>query len=91
MIIVDIASATIIELLMPSKSAIISENIRRLRGVMSMRELGRRAGVSVGYVSKLEDGIISPTISKLERIAAALNVPIEALFREERPSGSETR
>jgi transcriptional regulator with XRE-family HTH domain len=47
---------------------------------LSVAELGAAAGISPGMVSKMENGQISPSLSSINAIANALNVPITALF-----------
>lgn len=46
---------------------------------ISMRALARDAEISVAYLSKIEQDAANPTISVLERIAAALGVPVSDL------------
>ena len=43
---------------------------------MSMRELSRRAGISVAYVSKIEKGRTNPTVDTLEALLTALGCRI---------------
>lgn len=47
---------------------------------LSVAELGQAAGISLGMVSKIENGQISPSLSTISAIAAALNVPLSSLF-----------
>lgn len=62
--------------------AAIGEQTRklRLRHGMTAAELAREADVSTGMLSKIENGGISPSLTTLKALAAALNVPIAALF-----------
>ncbi|WP_111473302.1 helix-turn-helix domain-containing protein [Methylobacterium sp. XJLW] len=53
--------------------------LRRERD-LSVADLGAAAGISPGMVSKMENGQISPSLSSINAIASALNVPITALF-----------
>ena len=53
--------------------------LRRERD-LSVADLGSAAGISPGMVSKIENGAISPSLSSISALAAALNVPITALF-----------
>ncbi|GJE16052.1 helix-turn-helix domain-containing protein [Methylobacterium marchantiae] len=53
--------------------------LRRERD-LSVADLGNAAGISLGMVSKIENGAISPSLSSINAIATALNVPITALF-----------
>ncbi|GGJ07815.1 hypothetical protein GCM10010885_16180 [Alicyclobacillus cellulosilyticus] len=52
----------------------------RLQQNLSVRELARRAGVSVSYVYAVEAGVRGHNIVKLQRIAEALGVPISELW-----------
>jgi transcriptional regulator with XRE-family HTH domain len=52
----------------------------RQRRRLSQEALAKLAGCSVSYLSMLENSKRDPTISTVERIAAALNVPVEILF-----------
>jgi transcriptional regulator with XRE-family HTH domain len=51
---------------------------RRFR--LSMSDLAAAASISSGMLSKIENGQISPSLSTLQALALALNVPITALF-----------
>lgn len=52
----------------------------RIRRGLSQEGLAKLAGCSVSYLSMLENSKRDPTLSTIERIAAALNVPVEILF-----------
>ena len=52
----------------------------RLRAHLSMRELARRAGVAVSYVSNLEAGKVSATIASLRKLLVALDSDIGPFF-----------
>lgn len=52
----------------------------RMQRGFSQAELARRAGISVSYLSMLENSKRDPTISTVEKVATALGVPIEILF-----------
>jgi transcriptional regulator with XRE-family HTH domain len=58
-------------------------DIRHSRG-MSQRQLAGRMQVPRTYISKIENGKAMPTLSSLERLAAALEVDICALLRDAR-------
>ncbi|WP_430912015.1 helix-turn-helix domain-containing protein [Methylobacterium sp. sgz302541] len=60
----------------------IGQQVRALRRErdLSVADLGGAAGISSGMVSKIENGQISPSLSTLNAVAGALNVPITALF-----------
>src|SRR5574338_1261788 len=56
--------------------------LREERGV-SMRSLARRSGLSANALSMIERGLTSPSVSTLNKLAMALEVPITAFFRQE--------
>ncbi len=64
--------------------ASIGFEVRRLRKAtdLTVAELGAAAGISVGMLSKIENGSISPSLGTLDALARALNVPITRLFAE---------
>ncbi len=47
---------------------------------LTVSDLAGAAGISVGMLSKIENGQISPSLATLQAIAKALNVPITTLF-----------
>ena len=54
----------------------------RKRATLGISELARRAGLSPGMVSKIENGAISPSLASIRALARALQVPVTSLFRE---------
>jgi transcriptional regulator with XRE-family HTH domain len=56
-------------------------DLRRRRG-LSQRDLQQRAGLMRCYISRLENGHTVPTLEILERLAAALDLPLYWLFHE---------
>jgi len=56
--------------------------LRDERGI-SMRTLARRSGLSANALSMIERGLTSPSVSTLNKLAMALEVPITAFFRLE--------
>ncbi|MCW0183421.1 helix-turn-helix domain-containing protein [Zavarzinia sp.] len=56
--------------------------IRHLRRQLDLTvaHLATAAGISTGMLSKIENGQISPSLSTIQALAGALNVPITALF-----------
>jgi len=58
----------------------------RLRGGLSQRQLAMRMGVPRTYVSKIENRKAMPTLSSLNRLAAALEVSIPELLNACGPS-----
>jgi transcriptional regulator with XRE-family HTH domain len=57
---------------------VIGERIRSRRKEMglSLRELGARAKLTAGFLSQVENDRVAPSLSSLQRIAAALDVPM---------------
>ncbi|WP_020179147.1 XRE family transcriptional regulator [Methylopila sp. M107] len=49
---------------------------------LTVAELASAASVSNGMLSKIENGQISPSLTTLQTLATALNVPISLLFSE---------
>ena len=61
----------------------------RKRQKLTVADLAEGAGISVGALSKIENGNISPSLSTLQSLANALQLPITAFFRgfeERRPA-----
>jgi transcriptional regulator with XRE-family HTH domain len=60
----------------------IGAHIRDLRQRfhLSVSDLAAAASISAGMMSKIENGQISPSLSTLQALAQALNVPITNLF-----------
>ncbi|MBL8574278.1 MAG: helix-turn-helix transcriptional regulator [Hyphomicrobiaceae bacterium] len=49
---------------------------------MTVADLGRQAGLSAGMLSKIENGVTSPSLATLQALSGALNVPVTAFFRK---------
>jgi transcriptional regulator with XRE-family HTH domain len=61
---------------------VLAKNIRtfrKLRGI-SQSELADAVGLTVSMVSKIEQATAAPSLENLEKIAKALNVPIDRLL-----------
>lgn len=67
----------------------ISKKIRKTRREknMTLKELSEKAGLSVSFLSQVERGISSMTITSLKNIADALDVPMKELVDVEESSG----
>ena len=52
---------------------------------LTASEVAQAAGLSVAMLSKIENGQTAPSLATLQALAAALNVPITALFTQVRP------
>ena len=57
----------------------IGENIQRIRTSLGLtqKELGEKVGVKPQFISNLERNVSKPNIKTIDKIAMALNVPIE--------------
>lgn len=53
--------------------------IRQLRGSAKQEEVAHRSGLTVPWISRLENGKVNPTWSNLRRIAHGLRVPVGQL------------
>lgn len=64
--------------------AAIGRQARQFRQELNMTvgELAKLAGLSVGMLSKIENGVTSPSLATLRALAQALNVPVTSLFRK---------
>lgn len=60
----------------------IGRQVRELRKRQRMTgsDLAQAAGLSVGMLSKIENGVISPSLSTIQTLAHALRVPLVQLF-----------
>lgn len=48
---------------------------------MTVADLAKRTGLSIGMLSKIENGNISPSLSTLQSLSHALSVPLTSFFR----------
>ncbi|MCW6511696.1 helix-turn-helix domain-containing protein [Hyphomicrobiales bacterium BP6-180914] len=48
---------------------------------LTVSDLAAAAGLSNGMLSKIENGVISPSLATLQSLSSALGVPVTALFR----------
>ena len=53
----------------------------RAKRDITQAELAAQAGISHGYLARLETGRQDPTITTLEKLAKALRVPVEKLLK----------
>jgi transcriptional regulator with XRE-family HTH domain len=63
---------------------VIGRRLRRLRELkqLSQGDVEKRTGLLRCYISRVENGHTVPSLETLERIAAALEVPLYELFYE---------
>jgi transcriptional regulator with XRE-family HTH domain len=59
-------------------------SLRHQRG-LTLKALGRLAGLSHPFLSQVERGLARPSIASVERIAHALGVPVAHLWAPRRP------
>jgi transcriptional regulator with XRE-family HTH domain len=62
----------------------IGREVRAFRKKMELTitELAKLAGLSTGMLSKIENGIASPSLATLQALSNALNIPVTAFFRK---------
>ncbi len=65
-------------------------HLRQARG-MTLRDLATSAGVTESFLSQVERGLASPSISSLRRIATSLGESIASLFEPETEPGTLVR
>ncbi len=53
---------------------------RRQHGI-TVAELAKSTAISIGMLSKIENGLTSPSLTTLQTLARALGVPVTAFFR----------
>ena len=68
----------------------VGQRLRALRSErgLSIRALSERSDLNVNTFSLIENGKTSPSVSTLQQIAAALEVPITAFFETDVPQNS---
>jgi len=68
----------------------VGERLRQLRlnAGMSLRTLATKSGFSPSLISQAENGLVTPSIGSLERIAMALGVSLGQFFVESDPSAT---
>jgi len=69
----------------------IGHQVRELRKRqrLTVADLAAATGLSVGMLSKIENGLISPSLTTLQMLANALSVPLVQLFsRYDEPRGA---
>ena len=63
---------------------------RRSELGLSLRDLGKSAGLTASFLSQVENDQVSPSLSSLQSIATALRVPMFSLLNDT-PSGQVVR
>lgn len=54
---------------------------QRTKQELTVAELSDRSGLSIGMLSKIENGLTSPSLATLQTLAHALRVPLTSFFR----------
>ncbi|MEM9393284.1 MAG: XRE family transcriptional regulator [Pseudomonadota bacterium] len=54
---------------------------RRQAKRITVAQLSEQTGLSIGMLSKIENGVTSPSLTTLQALASALNVPLTSFFR----------
>ncbi len=64
-------------------SWVIANHVRSRRREIGLNvgQLAERSGISKGMLSKIENAQTSPSLSTIERLATALDMPVTSLFR----------
>jgi len=70
----------------------IGQEVRRLREQLGLTiaKLAKAADMSIGMLSKIENGSTSPSLASLLALSQSLNVSLSALFRQFEQSGNAT-
>lgn len=56
--------------------------VERIRKYLSQEQFAEEIDMSVSYVSKLEQGLTSPTAIVLFKMSKVLNIPMEEFFKD---------
>jgi transcriptional regulator with XRE-family HTH domain len=59
----------------------------RTRQRLTLKELAKKTGLTISFLSQLERDIVSPSISSVEKIASTLNTKISYFFEERERKG----
>ena len=54
----------------------------RKKAKLTQQELANRSGVPRASISRIENGFRNVTINKLKKIASAMNMEVEIIFRQ---------
>ncbi|HEX3932807.1 MAG TPA: cupin domain-containing protein [Nocardioides sp.] len=75
----------------PSRDGEVGPRLRQLREqkTLSARQVADLAGLTPAYLSRLENGRVSPTVTTLARLVAAMGETMATLFQEP-PDARET-
>ncbi|MBT2325042.1 helix-turn-helix transcriptional regulator [Variovorax paradoxus] len=67
---------------------LIGANVRGVRVAVGLTggELAATSGISASMLSRLERGLVSPSIATVDHIARGLGVPVSRFFKDARRS-----
>ena len=54
----------------------------RKKKKLTLRELSKKADISISFISDIENGRSNPSLERLKSIAAALDTPVSVLLGE---------
>ena len=74
------SSAPVLESRTLERALGVQIRLLRRRLDLSVADLAGAAGISLGMMSKIENGQISPSLKTMQSLAGALSVPISSLF-----------
>lgn len=74
-----------------SKMLATNVKIERKRQGISQEVLAEKLGVSASYISKIERGLITPSLKTLDKLAKKLNVPPYMLLMKEEMQDKTTK
>ncbi len=76
------SNGTLMQSEVGTASIVVGKKIKeaRKKKKLTIEDLASKSGLSVAHLSRLENGRKSPTITTLEKIALALDVPIVYFF-----------
>ena len=68
---------------MKDEAVRLGQNLKKIRTKknMSQGDIARALNVSRGYVSNIENGKLNPTLSTITKLAEALDVSLDKLFK----------
>ena len=69
---------------LPSRLGRSIKQLRHARGI-TQQELANKAGLHRTYVSDIERGSRNPSLTSLERVAAALVISLSEIFKHAEP------
>ncbi len=70
-------------MLTPARELSFGKQLKKLRKGkrLSLQDVAKKANLSASMVSQIERGISSPSLRSMRKLAAAVDVPVEALFK----------